>query len=136
MAVERPLIVLVEDEELIRRLLARVLEEAEYDVLVAANGRAALAYVSERAGELALLVTDLVMPGMSGLELARAARELQPDLPVLCMSGYSEETLRERGSDEDEVGFIEKPFSPTDLTDKVVELLQETRTREPDRKLD
>src|SRR3954453_24240217 len=87
MPAARPLVVLVEDEELIRRLLERVLESAEYEVLVAANGEQALRMMDKRVGEIAVLLTDLVMPGMSGLDLARAARERQPDLPVLCMSG-------------------------------------------------
>jgi two-component system cell cycle sensor histidine kinase/response regulator CckA len=120
----RPLVVLVEDEELIRRLLERVLESAEYEVLVAANGEQALRMIDTRAGEIAVLLTDLVMPGMSGLELARAAREARPDLPVLCMSGYSEQTLRDRGGDGDEVDFIEKPFAPGELTDRIAALLR------------
>jgi two-component system, cell cycle sensor histidine kinase and response regulator CckA len=125
MPAARPLVVLVEDEELIRRLLERVLETAEYEVLVAANGAQALRLMEKRTGELALLLTDLVMPGMSGLELARAARELQPDLPVLCMSGYSEETLRDRGGGGDEVAFIEKPFAPGELTDRIAAVLRD-----------
>jgi two-component system cell cycle sensor histidine kinase/response regulator CckA len=137
MPVARPLIVLVEDEELIRRLLSRVLEGAGYDVRAAASGEEAIVLVEEYAGELTLLLTDLVMPGMNGLELARAARELQPELPVLCMSGYSEETLRDRGSDAGEVGFIEKPFAPGELIDRVVALLRESAdVRERDFDLD
>jgi two-component system cell cycle sensor histidine kinase/response regulator CckA len=129
MPAARPLVVLVEDEELIRRLLQRVLESADYEVLVAANGEAALRLIEGRAGELALLLTDLVMPGMSGLELARAAREVQPDLPVLCMSGYSEQMLRDRGGDGDELDFIEKPFAPGELTDRVTALLRQAEVR-------
>jgi two-component system cell cycle sensor histidine kinase/response regulator CckA len=120
----RPLVVLVEDEELIRRLLERVLESAEYEVLVAARGDQALRMIEKRVGEIAVLLTDLVMPGMSGLELARAARELQPDLPVLCMSGYSEQTLRDRGAEDTEVAFIGKPFAPGELTDRIAALLR------------
>jgi two-component system cell cycle sensor histidine kinase/response regulator CckA len=133
----RPVVVLVEDEELIRRLLERVLDSAEYEVLVAANGEKALRLIEARAGELALLLTDLVMPGMSGLELARAARELQPELPVLCMSGYSEQMLRDRGSEGDEVAFIEKPFAPGELTDRIADLLREAeRPRVDERSLE
>jgi two-component system cell cycle sensor histidine kinase/response regulator CckA len=124
MPAARPLVVLVEDEELIRKLLERVLESAEYEVLAAPDGERALKLIEGRAGELALLLTDLVMPGMNGLELARAARELQPDLPVLCMSGYSEQTLRDRGGEGDELDFIEKPFAPGELTDRVAALLR------------
>jgi two-component system cell cycle sensor histidine kinase/response regulator CckA len=120
----RPLVVLVEDEELIRRLLERVLESAEYEVLVAADGEQALRMIDKRVGEIAVLLTDLVMPGMSGLELARAARERQPDLPVLCMSGYSEQTVRDRGGDGGEVDFIGKPFGPGELTDRIAALLR------------
>src|SRR3954466_10052375 len=125
MPAARPLIVLVEDEELIRRLLERVLESAEYELLVAADGEPAPRMIDKRGGGIAVLLTDLVMPGMSGLELARAARERQPDLPVLCMSGYSEQMLRDRGGDGEEVSFIEKPFAPGELTDRVAALLRE-----------
>jgi DNA-binding response OmpR family regulator len=125
----RPLVVLVDDDELIRRLLERVLESAEYDVLAAAHGQQALRMIAKRAGEIAVLLTDLVMPGMSGLELALAARELQPDLPVLCMSGYSEQTLRDRGGDGADVDFIGKPFAPGELTDRIAGLLRSAEQR-------
>jgi two-component system, cell cycle sensor histidine kinase and response regulator CckA len=136
MPAARPLVVLVEDEELIRRLLQRVLESADYEVLAAPTGEEALRLIEARAGGLAVLLTDLVMPGMNGLELARAARELQPELPVLCMSGYSEQMLRDRGSEGDEVDFIEKPFAPGELTDRVAALLRKAELRSITKSLD
>src|SRR3954454_13911286 len=115
----RPLVVLVEDEELIRRLLERVLESAEYELLVAADGEQALRMIDKRVGEIAVLLTDLVMPGMSGLELARAAGERRRERLVVCSSGDSVQPSRDRGRDGGEVGFIAKPFSPGVLADRI-----------------
>jgi two-component system, cell cycle sensor histidine kinase and response regulator CckA len=124
----RATVLVVEDDDFFRRVLVRVLEGAGHEVLVAPTGEEAMALVGQRPGEIRLLLTDLVMPGMSGLELARRARPLQPRMAVLCMSGYDEQTLRERGADALE--FIEKPFAPRALTERVRALLASERTRE------
>ena len=116
-------ILLVEDELAVRRLARRVLRSKGYVVLEAANGREALRLVSQHPGPLDLMVTDVIMPGMSGPELAdRLARE-QPALRVLYMSGYADEAIGHHGVLEPGVEFLQKPFTPQDLAQRVREVL-------------
>jgi two-component system cell cycle sensor histidine kinase/response regulator CckA len=112
-------ILLVEDEEGVRRIARIALETRGYRVVGAADGRAAMAVAESRIGEFDLLVTDLVMPGMSGRELADVLRVRQPGLKVLFMSGYVEDALVRHGIVEAEEAFIHKPFSLVDLAAKV-----------------
>jgi CheY-like chemotaxis protein len=83
-------VLVVEDEESVRALTARMLERMGYRVLQAPNGAAAVSLVGTRLGEIDLLLTDVVMPGMRGPELYEILRSTRPDLPVLFMSGYAE----------------------------------------------
>jgi len=115
-------VLIAEDQEEVRRLVAAVLEGRGYTVLQAAAGQEALDICEAR--HLSLLISDIVMPGMNGFELARQARMIQPELKVLFMSGYSQ-PFRDPAS-EDEMGgasFIEKPFSPGGLAAKIREVL-------------
>ena len=82
---------LAEDEETIRRLVGEVLSRSGYKVFAASNGDEALRLLEEHRGEIDLLLTDVVMPGMSGPDLARAASRLEPSLRVLFTSGYTSE---------------------------------------------
>ena len=114
-AEEAPTIVLAEDDEAIRTLTARVLRRAGYDVIAAADGEEALAATERLASAPALLLTDVLMPRLGGRELASRLRDRYPGLPIVYMSGYSEdETLR---SDAAAHGgtYVAKPFTPTDL---------------------
>ena len=118
-------ILLVEDNEEVRSATAQVLEMLGYQVITAAHGRAALDIVRRRRF-IDLLLTDLVMPrGMSGIELARAVRQLSADLPVLLMSGYSPAGLELNG--ELHYGFIAKPFRPAELGKAINDLLRAAR---------
>ena len=118
-------ILLVEDNEEVRSATAQVLEMLGYQVITAAHGRAALDIVRRRRS-IDLLLTDLVMPrGMSGIELARAVRQLSADLPVLLMSGYSPAGLELNG--ELHCGFIAKPFRPAELGKTINDLLRAAR---------
>jgi CheY-like chemotaxis protein len=114
-------VLLVEDEEQLRRLSARTLREAGYTVFAVASAEAALAEL-ERVGKVDALVTDLVMPGMNGAELAREVtrRGLAPR--VLYMSGYSDDVLPQTGGTGGEEHFIHKPFSVESLLARVGEL--------------
>ena len=116
-------ILLVEDEEAVLDLSRRVLETNGYTVLTAANGLEACAVSKSFAGNIALLVTDVVMPHMGGRQLADVVSAMRPKICVLYMSGYSEDAIVRNGVLEDEISFLQKPFSPDTLAQKVKEIL-------------
>jgi PAS domain S-box-containing protein len=127
----RAKVLLVEDEPAVRAMAARVLADAGYEVVVASNGEDGLGIVQHHPDAFALLVTDVVMPRMGGVELATAARELCPALRVLLISGYVDgsalETLQRRGEP-----FLSKPFTANALVRRVQETLsggEEPRSR-------
>ncbi|MES2305842.1 MAG: ATP-binding protein [Gemmatimonadota bacterium] len=113
-------ILVAEDEPQIRRLAERVLKQLGYTVLVAVDGNEALALASAHNGTLQLLLTDMVMPGMGGGELARRIHETRPETRLLLMSGYSEELV---AAEYGGAPFLAKPFSPAELADAVREAL-------------
>jgi signal transduction histidine kinase/ActR/RegA family two-component response regulator len=116
-------VLLVEDEEIVRELVCQVLSDQGYDVLCAANGSQALSMSERHAGQIKLLITDVVMPEIGGLELARKLNAARPDIKVLYVSGYSESDISEQGILESELEFLEKPFTPQVLIRKVREVL-------------
>ncbi len=118
-------VLLAEDEELVRDLAATVLEGAGYTVLCAADGGEALARCGEASGQIDVLVTDMVMPTMSGRELAERVLELQPAAHVVLMSGYSEEVPSIAREDDVGARFLQKPFRPNELLRCVRELIEE-----------
>jgi two-component system, cell cycle sensor histidine kinase and response regulator CckA len=121
-------ILLVEDEAIVRRLVAEILEDAGYTVLQAGDGNSALELVRRHQGALDLLVTDVVMPGMSGRDVATAISSLRPGLEVLYMSGYTDSAIVKHGALDPETAFLQKPFSADDLTRKVRSLLDVSET--------
>jgi CheY-like chemotaxis protein len=118
-------ILLVEDEAAVRSLAERVLIRNGYDVLTAQNGIDALQFVNAGAGPFDLLITDVVMPGMGGVQLARVLLEKRPDLRVLFISGHAADTLPELDSRGRATRFLEKPFSPNMLAGAVRDILDE-----------
>ena len=119
-------ILLVEDQAAIRLLAEDVLSEDGHRILSASNGRAALALVDQhRDDDIDLLITDVVMPEMSGPELADQLTHSRPGLTVLYISGYSDHALLHRGTIEQGTDFLQKPFLPEMLKAKVAELLRE-----------
>jgi two-component system cell cycle sensor histidine kinase/response regulator CckA len=121
---QRPTLLLVEDEPALRTLVVTMLEEEGYLILQAGNGLDAIALAERHRGEIDLLLTDVVMPRMSGPELAQELRGLRPGLEVLFMSGYNDSRLVHRGVEESNVNLLVKPFSPDELVDKVSELIR------------
>jgi PAS domain S-box-containing protein len=117
----RETILIVEDEEAIRRLVRTAMEGIGYRVLIAADGLEALKIVSSHEGPVDLLITDLIMPGMNGAELARRVREHLPGIHTLFISGYSEDARR--FGEIDERCFLQKPFAPQVLAQRVREML-------------
>jgi two-component system, cell cycle sensor histidine kinase and response regulator CckA len=117
-------ILLVEDESAVRQLARRILQRAGYEVLEAANARAGLQLAAAHAGSVDLLLTDMVMPELSGRELAEELATRFPRLPVLFMSGYTEDVVFRNGVHQRSMAFLEKPFSPQALLDKVRAMLE------------
>jgi two-component system cell cycle sensor histidine kinase/response regulator CckA len=115
-------ILLVEDESTVRAVAERALTRHGYTVLVAENGEAALEILGRETG-IDLMISDVVMPTMDGPTTARAARKTHPDLPILFISGYAEEQLRQ-SIDLDRVQFLAKPFSVQKLAEAARDALQ------------
>ena len=116
-------ILLVEDEEMVRELAVESLQGYGYAILQAPNGNEALSICESHMGKIDLLITDLVMPGMNGIELSRKFRDSHPGVPVLFMSGYAEDALDDLGHMADRQSFLQKPITPTRLSRKVREML-------------
>ncbi len=120
-------VLLVEDEPAIRRLAKRVLERAGYHVIDAEDGPAALEVVSGNRVRIDLLISDVVMPGMRGPELAERLLASNPSLRVLFMSGFNQEAVESNGMLGPHTSFIQKPFDVHQLTVKVREVLDRKR---------
>ncbi len=116
-------ILLVDDERMVRELVRRLLQERGYQVLEAAGAEEALGLAAGHPGPVHLLLTDVVMPGLSGPELAVRLTAERPETKVLYMSGYTDERLMGRAADTPGAGFLAKPFTPDDLARKLRELL-------------
>jgi signal transduction histidine kinase len=117
-------ILLVEDAELVRNLARQVLETAGYRVLEAASAEAAIDLCERINGDkIDLLLTDVVMPGMSGNDMSRILLAKQPGMPVLYMSGYTDDAIVQHGVLEAGINFLQKPFTPGALALKVREVL-------------
>jgi PAS domain S-box-containing protein len=116
-------ILVVEDEDGVRRVATRALEEAGYSVLEAENGHRALELLADSDKKVDLMLTDVVMPGMSGRELARYLTEVAPGVPVLFTSGYTDGEIARRGLLDPGATVIQKPFSSATIVQAVTERL-------------
>ena len=120
-------ILLVEDEDMVRAVAERALTRQGYTVVTAADGEEGLARLAEQgegAEKFDIIVSDVVMPNMDGPAMAKRARALYPDLPILFMSGYAEEQLR-KSINLDNVEFLPKPFSVVQIAEAVGNILAE-----------
>lgn len=122
-------VLVVEDEQLVRDLVRRTLRRAGYTVLVAENGEEALAVSRANLGPIDLVVTDVVMPRMNGSELASRLQLERPGMRVLFVSGYANDVLDVRGGLVPGTEYLQKPFTPSVLLDRVRELLTPARAR-------
>jgi two-component system, cell cycle sensor histidine kinase and response regulator CckA len=117
-------ILLAEDEEMVRHLVRDVLKKYGYEVLEVSNGGAALLICEHHQGQIDLLVTDVIMPEVSGRELENRLRQVRPDMKVLFMSGYMGNSHIENDSIDSDIPFLQKPFTTQALVRKVREVLQ------------
>jgi CheY-like chemotaxis protein len=121
-------LLLVEDEELVRKLTCEILELGGYRVLEARHGTEALSVSWSHAGPIDLLLTDMVMPGMTGRELAAEISAGRPHIKIIFMSGYTESGILNAGEKPPGVWFLEKPFTPDGLLRRVREALEDAQT--------
>jgi len=119
-------VLVVEDDSAVRRLLVRVLRELGYTVLEATHGGEALEVADEHAGNIHLLLTDVVMPEMNGKALADRLSARHPDLRVLYISGYTDNSIAERHIVDHSADFLEKPFTVATLARKVRQVLDKS----------
>ena len=122
-------VLLVEDEPRVAVLIANSLKKAGYTVLQAMHGERALEIVRAHAGPIDLLLTDVVMPGMNGRELAEQVKLARQGIPVLYMSGYSDDAILRSGIQTASAQFIQKPFSMDALMGKMREAIRQTAPR-------
>jgi CheY-like chemotaxis protein len=116
-------VLVVEDHEVVRRLVVEVLVASGYHVLEAESPAVALAMCAEHTENIQLLLTDVVMPGMSGREVAAKSAVIHPEMRILYMSGYADQAIVHHGVLDEGTNFIQKPFSPHALAIKVREVL-------------
>jgi PAS domain S-box-containing protein len=116
-------VLLVEDESALRALMLRILADRGYRVLAAASGDEALSVEAGHEGPIDLLLTDVVMPGMSGSALAAELAARRPGLRILYMSGYTDDAVLRHGISHAETEFIQKPFTPEGLARRVREVI-------------
>jgi CheY-like chemotaxis protein len=122
-------VLLVEDEPEVRDLAREILEGSGYTVLQACDPQEAVLMAERHAGPIRLLLTDVIMPRQSGRALAERLRPLRPEMHVLYMSGYTNEAIVRHGVLEPDTMFIQKPFTPAALGQKVREALDLGRPR-------
>jgi CheY-like chemotaxis protein len=119
-------VLVVEDESSVRYIMARTLRECGYTVLEAAGGPQALAILQEQSAPVNLIIADVVMPEISGRELAERMLERWPDVPILFTSGYTGLFVVQRGLLDEGQEFIQKPIAPDLLAQRVREMLDKT----------
>lgn len=116
-------VLLVEDDQSVRELVEAFLQRLGYDVLPTASGEEAIALIQQQIRRIDLLLTDMVMPGLSGRETSDKLKELLPDLKVLYMSGYTDDSVARRHVLDENLDFIAKPFDLKSLATKLHEIL-------------
>ena len=108
---QKPIILLVEDESIVREVTRQVLEHAGYQVLESESPREALRLAAEHRGRIGLLLSDVVMPGMNGLDLAHRIRKMQPLLTAVFMSGYTDIAVLQQSVQDPFSTYLQKPFT-------------------------
>ena len=116
-------ILVVDDDELVSEYLGALLEAESYNVMVLNEPAAALEYFKEHPDDFDLIVTDQVMPGLTGVEIAQSMLKLRPDLPILLITGYSEKISADNAKSFGLSGFFPKPINENLFLDKISDLV-------------
>lgn len=117
-------ILLVEDETDVRDVASETLQSIGYNIYEASNGIEALDYVKNKGSNISLVITDVIMPGMGGKELAENIEKIQPNLKVLFTSGYTDQKIVQSGKLNNDINFLHKPYSIHELSKKIRELIE------------
>ncbi|MDH5659545.1 MAG: response regulator [Gammaproteobacteria bacterium] len=123
MAVSQRSILVLDDDELVSDYLGALLEAESYEVTVLNDPVAAVKYFKEHADDFDLIITDQVMPGLTGVEVAQAILELRPTIPVLLITGYSQKITAENAESYGLSGFFSKPINENLFLDKISNLV-------------
>ena len=129
-APERKVVLVVEDDDRVRELLLHVVTDAGHEVLEAKSGEEALSIARDPAAAIDLLVSDVVMGGLSGIELAERLRSSRPELLVLLISGYAARAGGAPGQIPESVAFLQKPFLPAELMETIAQIFASSRSCE------
>ena len=116
-------VLLVEDKEIVRKLVRKILRKQGYKVIEACNGGEAFLKYEADSGNIDVLLTDVIMPEMSGRQLYERLLQINPELKALFMSGYTEDTIASHGILEENINFIQKPFRPQELASKLRQVI-------------
>jgi two-component system, cell cycle sensor histidine kinase and response regulator CckA len=119
-----PTILVVEDHSTIRRLIVYSLEQAGYRALDAADGELALELAADFEGEIRLVLTDLMLPGIDGREFIRELRRRRPGIEAIIVTGQAQDVLDAMGVEEPDLGFLKKPFERDELIERVRQMLE------------
>ena len=123
LAVEPRHILVVDDDELVSEYLGALLEAEDYKVMVVNEPTTALEYFNEHPDDFDLIVTDQIMPGLTGVEIAQSILKLRPELPILLITGYSEKISAENAESFGLSGFFPKPINENLFLDKISNLI-------------
>ena len=127
----RATVLLADDDAAVRRIARRILEQAGYQVLLARGGREALQVARAHAGPVHLLITDVLMPGLTGNQTHHHLQELRPGVPALCISGYPDEEAVRHGLVGNGTAFLQKPFTSAALLEAVERILADPPAAAP-----
>ncbi len=123
----KPHILIIDDEEIIRNLITDILEDSEYRVTAIGNGKEALEIFSSTGEGIDLVLLDIIMPVMSGSEVLRKLRKIDPLIKVILLSGYSKDGEIEELLSLGGVDFLQKPISIKELKDRIQECLEKSK---------
>lgn len=127
-AVAQRQILVVDDDELVSEYLGALLEAESYEVVVLNEPVAALKYFKEHPDDFDLIITDQVMPGLTGVEISKAILELRPGMPILLITGYSEKITAENAKSFGLSGFFSKPINEDQFLNKISNLVSSPAT--------